>query len=340
MRRFHCTCGQEVMFEDSECSACGQLLGFNPETLEMLAVFADEGEELMFGDDGSLRPCALRDHPVACNWLIPAGDEHTQCRSCRLTRTIPAQTTPINVQRWNILETAKRRLVYSLLWLGLPVVEREDDPDVGLAFDFLEDQRTNPLVKKQVVLTGHNDGVITLHAIEADDVHRVKAREQMNERYRTVLGHMRHEIGHYYWDKLIRNSDWYPRFRRLFGGEEYYRQALDYYYTYGPAPNWGSRHISAYASAHPWEDWAESWAHYLHIMSTLETATGFGVLPQADVYSSDFHVLMQKWEQLTVLMNSLNRSMGMPDAYPFWLTPQVIVKLRFIHQVIAATAEK
>ncbi|MEZ5452289.1 MAG: putative zinc-binding metallopeptidase [Thiothrix sp.] len=340
MKRFYCTCGQEVMFEDSVCPACGQVLGFNPEGLEMLAVFANGEQVPRFGDDGGWLPCALRDHPIACNWLVREGDEHEQCCSCRLTRTIPTQTVPINVQRWKILEAAKRRLVYSLLWLGLPIVDREQDPAMGLVFDFLEDQRTNPLVKKRVVFTGHKEGVITLHAVEADDVHRIQAREQMNERYRTVLGHMRHESGHYFWDRLIRHSDWHPRFRRLFGSEENYRQALDYYYTYGPPPNWVSRHISAYASAHPWEDWAETWAHYLHIMSTLETANAFGVLPQADVYSSDFQVLMQKWEQLTVLMNSLNRSMGMPDAYPFWLTPQVVVKLRFIHQVIAASTRR
>lgn len=339
MRRFHCTCGQEVIFEDSECPACGRLLGFNPESLTMLTAARHNATKLRFGTGDGLRACALRNHPVACNWLLPANDPHVQCCSCRLTRTIPAQTIPLNVQRWKILESAKRRLVYSLLWLDLPIVDRVQNPTSGLAFDFMEDQRTNPLVKKHRVHTGHKNGVITLYAAEADDVHRMMAREQMNERYRTVLGHMRHESGHYYWEVLVKNTEWYPRFRRLFGGEENYREALDCYYAHGPAPNWVSRHISAYASAHPWEDWAETWAHYLHIMSTLETATGFGVIPQADVYSSDFHVLIQKWEQLTVLMNSLNRSMGMPDAYPFWLTPQVIVKLRFIHQVIAAHSQ-
>jgi hypothetical protein len=158
----------------------------------------------------------------------------------------------------------------------------------------LEDQRTNPLVKKTLVYTGHHNGVITLHVVEADDAHRVTAREQMNERYRTVLGHMRHESGHYYWDKLVQGSACYPRFRSLFGGEENYREALDYYYAYGPVANWQKRHISAYASAHPWEDWAETWAHYLHIMDTLETATGFGLIHRDTASSSEASRVMKR----------------------------------------------
>ncbi len=336
MKRFHCTCGQEVFFEDKICRACGASLGFSPTTLEMLSIPENKAAKLWTNNQKTvLRACALRNHPVGCNWLVPLNTEEKQCISCRLTRTIPAQNIPINVQRWAILEQAKRRLMYSLLTLKLPIVGRKQDPIAGLTFDFLEDQRTNPLVKKAYIATGHKKGTITLNVAEADDTHLVRTRIKMNERYRTVLGHLRHEIGHYYWDKLIRNSPWYPRFRHLFGGEENYRQALDYYYTYGPIPNWEKRHISAYASSHPWEDWAETWAHYLHIMDTLETATSFGVIkhpPSTDV--SGFHLLMQEWRQLTIMMNSLNRSMGLADAYPFTLTPQVTVKLRFIHQLI------
>lgn len=340
MQRFHCNCGQEVMFEDNLCPACGNLLSFDPDSMTMLSAPPAQAEYgWVNARQQRLKACSQREH-TACNWLLAQNDPQAQCRSCRLTRTIPAQTVPLNAQRWKTFEIAKRRLVYSLLWLGLPIVDRQQDTLNGLAFDFMEDQRTNPLVKKKLVHTGHKNGVITLYAAEADDIHRIRAREQMNERYRTVLGHMRHETGHYYWDVLIRDSAWYPRFRRLFGGEENYRAALDNYYAYGPADNWTARHISAYASAHPWEDWAETWAHYLHIMSTLETASGFDLIRRADLYSRDFHTLSEQWEQLTVLMNSLNRSMGMPDAYPFWLTPQVVVKLRFIHRVIRAHSHR
>jgi hypothetical protein len=327
MKRFHCICGQEVSFEDSDCSYCGRALGFDPGNMQMVVLSRYP----------HLRSCALRDHPVACNWLISKDDSHKQCRSCRLTRTVPQQNIPINVQRWKALERAKRRLIYSLILLGLPLVSRAEDPFSGLAFDFLEDQRTNPLVKKTMVHTGHHKGVITLHVAEADDAYRAKTREQMNENYRTVLGHMRHESGHYYWDKLVRGAACYPRFRHLFGGEENYRQSIDYYYAYGPVLNWQKRHISAYASAHPWEDWAETWAHYLHIMDTLETATGFGLIHRSTADSSGFHLLMQDWRQLTLMMNALNRSMGQRDPYPFTLSRQVIVKLRFIHQLVTGS---
>ncbi|MEN9500968.1 MAG: hypothetical protein RI964_253 [Pseudomonadota bacterium] len=335
MKRFHCVCGQEILFEDSECSACGRLLGFSPETKEMLAVLPSKvAHGWVDRKRVRMRACGLRDHPVGCNWLINKHDPHEQCCSCRLTRTIPQQNIPLNVRRWTVLERAKRRLIYSLLMLGLPIVDRVQNPSFGLAFDFLEDQRSNPLVKKEFVYTGHHNGVITINVVEADDTYRVSARERMNERYRTVLGHFRHESGHYYWDKMIKNSAFYPRFRYLFGSEANYRQALDAYYVYGPAQDWQKRHISAYASSHAWEDWAETWAHYLHIMDTLETATGFGVIRHIKGISG-FGLLMSEWWQLKVLMNSLNRSMGLLDAYPFTLTKQVIVKLRFIHQVIA-----
>ena len=323
------------MFEDSECSECGRLLGFSPETREMLTLLPEKvGHWWVNRKRMKMRPCALREHPIACNWLVSKQDDHEQCYSCRLTRTIPQQNIPINVRRWIVLERAKKRLVYALLVLGLPIVSREDDPEYGLTFDFLEDQRSNPLIKREFVYTGHNNGVITVNVVEADDSYRVTTRERMNERYRTVLGHFRHESGHYYWDKLIKDSEWHLRFRHLFGSEENYRQALDYYYSNGPAPDWQRRHVSAYASSHPWEDWAETWAHYLHIMDTLETATSFGVMRQIKG-AGGFELLMREWWQLKVLMNSLNRSMGLPDAYPFTLTKQVMVKLRFIHQVVS-----
>lgn len=332
MRRFHCGCGQEVFFENKQCPACKRPLGFDPATLQML---------VLTKQPSTLRSCSLRDHPVGCNWLISADDDHKQCRSCRLTRTVPTQTIPINVQRWRILEISKRRLVYSLIVLGLPVVRRVEDPRFGLAFDFLEDQRTNPLVKKPMVYTGHHNGVITLHVAEADDSYRAKTREQMNENYRTVLGHMRHEIGHYYWDKLVRSSaTWYPRFRHLFGGEENYRESMDAYYAYGAVENWQKRHISAYASSHAWEDWAETWAHYLHIMDTLETASGFRLIQRGTSDARSFHLLMEEWQQLTLMFNALNRSMGQRDPYPFTLSRQVIVKLRFIHRLVTSSGDR
>jgi hypothetical protein len=241
-----------------------------------------------------------------------------------------------NRKRWHILERQKRRLLYSLLVFNLPIESRMQRPQDGLVFDFLEDKRTNPNVRRDVVYTGHDNGCITINVAEADDVHRIMERVKMNERYRTVLGHMRHEMGHYYWDKLIRNTRWHNRFRHVFGNESNYRSALNTYYHNGSRPGWQQRYISAYASSHPWEDWAESWAHYMHMRDTLETASSYASLTDTQNTSEqeDFETLMNNWQQVSVMMNALNRSMGMPDAYPFSLSQQVIVKLRFVHRVI------
>ena len=62
-----------------------------------------------------------------------------------------------------------------------------------------------------------------------------------------------------------------------------YAAALQAHYAKGgDVGPWAERHVSAYASAHPWEDWAETWAHYLHMMDAVDTALGFGM--SADAY--------------------------------------------------------
>src|SRR5437868_9942335 len=127
-------------------------------------------------------------------------------------------------------------------------------------------------------MTGHKDGIVTMKVEEADDVTRVRVRTQMREPYRTLLGHFRHETGHYYWDRLIANSDWLEPFRGLFGDERAsYAEALDRHYQQGAPLDWQPQYVSAYATMHPWEDWAETWAHYLHMMDAVDTALGFGM---------------------------------------------------------------
>lgn len=334
MKRFYCTCGQEIYFANTYCYACGASVGFCPDTKTLIT---SKDDQWISADNKHYKACAHRDHDLSCNWLIPAEDTHqTQCLSCSLTRRIPVLNIGNNRKRWQILERQKRRLLYSLLEFNLPIEGRMQRPQNGLVFDFLEDKRTNPSVSRDIVYTGHNNGCITINVAEADDVHRIMERVKMNERYRTVLGHMRHEMGHYYWDKLIRNTHWYSRFRHVFGNESNYRSALNTYYHNGSRPGWQQRYISAYASSHPWEDWAESWAHYMHMRDTLETASSYASLTDTQNTSEheDFETLMNNWQQVSVMMNALNRSMGMPDAYPFSLSQQVIVKLRFVHRVI------
>jgi hypothetical protein len=249
-----------------------------------------------------------------------------------LTKTIPNLSRPGNDRRWYKLEVAKRRFVYTALALNLPLD--------GLSFEFLEDE-----------LTGHEAGVITVNIVEADDAERVKRRVQLNEPYRTLLGHFRHESGHFYWDRLVANTARHEAFRALFGDERQdYATALKRNYEQGAPAGWQDRYVSAYAAMHPWEDWAETWAHYLHLIDTLETAAGCGMRldpPHADDPAlasipnpaSDrvsFEGMMESWTTITYLLNNLNRGFGIDDAYPFVLSEAAVVKLRFVHDTVVA----
>jgi hypothetical protein len=218
-------------------------------------------------------------------------------------------------------------------------------------FSFMEDG-PDPNSK---VLTGHNDRNITINLAEADDPFREKLRQQLGEGYRTLLGHFRHEIGHYYWDRLIADSDWLPRCRELFGDETAdYGEALKKHYAEGASRDWPERFISAYATMHPWEDWAETWAHYLHMVDTLGTARSYGLalrptpvgaepakpLRTPAIAATDFEDLSRSWVELTLALNSLNRSMGIIDPYPFVLAPAIFEKLSLVHEVVLRAAAK
>jgi hypothetical protein len=283
-----------------------------------------------------------------CNWVIPDDNPATICIACALNRTIPDITNAEHLERWKTIENAKHRLVYSLLRWNLPVKSKTEDPMDGLVFDFKADEG---LPDGQRVLTGHASGVITMNIAEADDVEREMAKKDMDEVYRTVLGHFRHEIGHYYWDLLIADSNHLKKFRQLYGDETFsYKEALDNYYKKGAPTNWMENYISAYASMHPWESWAETWAHYMHIVDTLETACYFGLsiqplqIPHQEGMSTsieenayecmDFGKIFEQWLPLSLMMNSLNRSMGANDIYPFVINPKVKEKLHFIHNLI------
>jgi hypothetical protein len=240
--------------------------------------------------------------------------------------------------------------VYSLLRLGCPLKSKAEDPAHGLAFEFLADSRAPGAPR---VHTGHASGVITLNVAEADDAEREKRRVELHEPYRTLLGHFRHEVGHYYWDRLVQGSPRIGRFRELFGDErKNYAQALKEHYEKGPPADWQRRFVSTYATSHPWEDWAESWAHYLHTSDTLEIAAACGLSlrpPRRDEPSlshptapsgdgtEPFEKIIADWFSLTYVLNNLSRSLGQPDAYPFVLSTPAIEKLRFVHQTIAGT---
>ncbi len=347
MRLFKCpSCGQTLYFENTRCESCGRRLGYDPATACMRAL---EPEGLAWRDaDGveEWRFCTNAGHD-ACNWLIPTDSGDALCAACRHNHIIPDLSDPARLSRWRALEAAKHRLIYTLIRLRLPLATRAEDPAHGLAFDFLAETPTQPKI-----LTGHDDGLITIALKEGSDAERERMREQMGELYRTPLGHFRHEIGHHYWDLLVRGSPFLDRFRQLFGDErEDYAQALKNHYGRPHKPGWQAHFVSLYATSHPWEDFAETWAHYLHIIDTLEMAASFGIsihpkltrdpALQADITfdpyrEADMASLVETWLPLAFAVNSLNRSMGQPDLYPFILSAHVVEKLAFIHEVARA----
>lgn len=333
MKDFHCKCGARVFFRNTHCLNCSRLLGFDPHTLNMRALDLAEGGGIKSGQ--GFKFCKNHSDYNACNWLLHEGDSEVYCLSCRLNRTVPDLSKPDNITRWIKLEAAKRHLIYSLLMLDLEVTPAKDQP-VVLAFDFLEDSRTNPDAAESFIATGHSSGLITINLAEADDVYRESVREGLGEHYRTILGHFRHEIGHYYYEVLIANSAWSDAFARVFGDPmQDYDQSLEAYYQRDHSNGWQDRFISSYAQAHPLEDWAETWAHYLHILDTLDTAVSFKMAPElAKLGQVNADEALQLWSDLSVKLNALNRSMGLADAYPFVITDAIADKLKLIHQVI------
>jgi len=323
MRKFTCACGQPLFFENTRCLTCDRRVGFDPKAFEMVPLPDAVGNRKL---------CRNSSDYDVCNWLLPEQDGK-YCISCRLNDTIPNLLDPDRRRWWKQLEHAKRRLIYSLLELGLPVVGKNKDPN-GLAFCFIEDKRTNPGVFEEHVATGHQNGMITINIAEADEVRREITRQYTGELYRTLLGHFRHESGHYYYNRLINNNERVNAFRELFGDETVgYAKALKKYYAKKDSLPYDPDMISHYAQSHPLEDWAEVWSHYLHMIDTLETASAYG-LEQGSMRWDDIEITLSKWTELSISLNALNRSMGLEDAYPFVLSDLSFKKLRFVHSLI------
>jgi hypothetical protein len=338
MKKFKCQkCLNTIYFENIGCVRCQSPLGFFPPQLQLIALTAlpDGTFKPVKGSAGRLKRCANAQHGT-CNWLLSARDPSSLCVACALNRTIPDLSDAANLAAWSELELAKKRLVYSLLRAGLPMHGVNGKP--ALQFDFLKDAPT-----------GHLDGVITVDISEADTIEREKQRAHFSERYRTLLGHLRHETGHYYWSQFIDGTAAIDSFRRLFGDERQdYQAALQRHHAEGPPADWAQHFVSAYASVHPWEDWAETWAHYLHMVESLDTAEAQGIEPRLaglfgstfklktyDVYTAEtFPALVERWVPLTLALNTLNRSMGHGDFYPFVVPPAALQKMAFVHDTV------
>ena len=356
-RAFACLCGQPVFFRNSQCLACGRALGYAPERRALLAL-EPQGDGLWreaaaHAAAPRYRRCRWLETASGCNWLVGAADAAAgsppQCRCCRLLRTLPDLGDAANATAFQRIELARRQLVSTLIGLELPVRARlGEDPAQGLAFDLLRAAPGAP-----PVVTGHADGIVTLDLDEADDALREQRRTRFGEPYRTLLGHLRHEAGHYYWLRLVAQGPRLDDFRRVFGDERAdYAGALARHHEAGPPADWNQRHVSAYASAHPWEDWAETFAHYLHLADTLDTARSFGLDGErvaldytpfdaavlgddaGDAGAEAFLALVRSWMELTGVLNELSRAMGVADFYPFVLPAAAVRKLWLVHRVV------
>jgi len=355
-----CQCGQLLFFDNSVCLRCGAAVAYQPNIGQVISLEPAETQEQWYihGEDTNTRRsyarCANLHSPAQCNWLVTDVRTGILCTACALNITIPDLSQADNAEYWQTCEGAKRQLIAQLIILGLPVNNRNIDPYRGLGFELLRWQQGEP-----PVMTGHEDGVITLDIMEADPAHREQLRQQMHEPYRTLLGHFRHESGHYYWDLLVRDTPWLTVCRQFFGDERLdYGTALQQHYQNGPPANWQQTYISSYAASHPWEDWAETWAHYLHMTDTLNAAEEFGINPRTIAIQTDpftrnrlednrfpvdntdsetdpdsFLDMVNRWVRLSSVLNVLARSMGQPDSYPFVLTVESLRKLYLVHRV-------
>lgn len=350
MKLFKCQfCGQVLYFENTRCEKCGHILGYLPdaETVSALEPIAGYDQWVPLAANSTRYKFCKNEGAGVCNWMLPAASESEYCLACRHNHVIPDLSNPGHGLLWARLESAKHRLFYTLIKLRLPLNSRVEDPERGLAFDFLADEVAAHSVN---VMTGHENGLITLALREADDVVREKVRGEMGEPYRTLLGHFRHESGHYFWDRMVATDPGsLQTFRSIFGDERIdYAEALKEHYAKGAPANWQENFVSIYATTHPWEDFAETWAHYLHIVDTLETAAAFGLRVAPDAASGELKArvnfdphnaanisqLIEAWLPISFAVNSLNRSMGHADFYPFLLTPPTIGKLEFVHRLV------
>lgn len=346
MKIFQCgNCDKPLYFENIVCDNCGHLTGYNDRNGKMLTFNATNNKLVSDREGINYKFCKNKKYDV-CNWVIEENAEEDFCTACQLNRTIPnlKNVNSNNFSKWKNLEIAKHRLIFQLQKIGLPVISKLEDTVNGLCFDFVSNN-DNPNLR-----TGHANGVVTILIKEANSVLREKARKEMAEPYRTLVGHLRHEVGHYYWEVLIRdNPKVLSKFRNIFGDETLdYNNSLQNHYKNGAPVNWQQNFISKYASSHAWEDWAETWAHYLHIMDMVETSYSFGISvnpiiredaleakTSIDPYKiEDFNTILQSCIPLSFAVNSFNRSMGIPDAYPFVISLKIIEKLEFVHQLL------
>ncbi|NDZ95741.1 hypothetical protein G3I13_06850 [Streptomyces sp. SID6673] len=342
-------------FVNQECPGCGTTVGVHLPS-RSLVVASEDGVEI----DGRRWVRCSNWAGTGCNWMTLAEvDESSiglrgRCFPGSLVRRHPETDDTIALEKLNPTARDMRMLIYQLVDLGLPV-EPFWRSDGGLAFDLLSSLTTG-----RPVMIGHANGVITIDLAESMDAYRERLRVDLGEQYRTMLGHFRHEVGHYFEHILVETGDgateYLDKAREIFGDERAgYADAITRHYTYGPPRNWQDSFISEYATMHPWEDFAECFAHYLHITGTIDTARESGLMLESDQvrFTMDHDIvplasyadepierLLYDWKWLSTMFNRVNAAMGRRPLYPFDIPKPVVRKLGFVHRVIRETAKR
>jgi hypothetical protein len=344
MRSFSCTCGNELFFDNSICMCCKHEVGWCPRCVAITDVTTgNDGAFICPRCDAKMVKCSNYASFNVCNrFVLRKEGEGSQgqtsagifCDCCRFNRIIPDLKIPGNKEKWYRLEAAKRRTLYDLNLVGLPYGNERDEIVPPLVFEFkgdpIPDKRYRGMGDGQKVFTGHDCGVITINIQEADDIEREKLRVNMHEAQRSLLGHFRHEFGHYVWDVMIKGKS-EPACIALFGdhNDPGYDVALKAYYKDGPKPNWLLNYVSAYATMHPWEDFAETFAVYLDMSSTLDTAMYRNLIPPVD--PKDLDAMVDAYKRLGIALNEMNRTIGLLDFLPEVFAKPIREKLRYIH---------
>lgn len=345
MRAFDCpACGGPAPFESQSCPGCQVPLAFHVPSMTLVTIPDDS----VTVDDVRWLRCA--NWAWGCNWLVADDSGSGQCFAGTFIRKRPDADDTLALER--LAETAKslRRLLFQLMDLSLPT-EPYHRQDMGLAFDLISSRSSGT-----PVIIGHAHGVITIDLAESLDAHRETLRVRLGEPYRTMLGHFRHEVGHYYQAILVENSPVIADCRELFGDERAsYADAIARHYKFGAPEGWQESYISEYATMHPWEDFAECFAHYLHITDTLATAAESGLVleadrvrwdlpaditPRSDYSLADIDELLGDWKVLSGVFNRINQSMGKGDLYPFTIPAPVVRKLAFVHRVVTTAGDR
>lgn len=315
MRTYRCPfCSTVLYFDNLRCS-CGLSLTLDP----MRDTFVQ-----------AAHPCRNRDR-IGCNWQ--AEGDGAICHSCAMTGVHPDLSEPANAALWAQAEASKRWVLAGLFrWRWL----RSDDSGSVPQFHLLSERTATGTAP---ITMGHANGLITINVMEASDATRAIRQERLSERYRTMIGHFRHEIAHFLFFLLAANPTFLTEFRQRFGDERAdYAEALERHYATPPVAA-GEHHISEYAMAHPHEDWAETAAHLMHMTDLLDSADAVGLrtskpwpAPFDPYLETNTERRLSYATDMALAVNHVNRALDIPDLYPFVLSQPVRDKLSFAHR--------